>query len=184
MLIYAAIGAFGLIFLLVMLFVGDLFGADHEIHVGDHGDIGGHEGGPGVFSARIMASFLTAFGVGGIVARYYGLSHPAAAGCGVVAGVVMSGAVYQFAKILYSQQASSEVQMTRLVGKTGEVTVGIPEGGMGQVTLEYGGERTTQIARSKEGGAIPPGTAVVVTALRGDSIIVERARATSSGGSL
>ena len=184
MLIYAAIGAFGLIFLLVMLFVGDLFGADHEIHVGDHGDIGGHEGGPGVFSARIMASFLTAFGVGGIVARYYGLSHPAAAGCGVVAGVVMSGAVYQFAKILYSQQASSEVQMTRLVGKTGEVTVGIPEGGMGQVTLEYGGERTTQIARSKEGGAIPPGTAVVVTALRGDSIIVERASATSPGGSL
>jgi flotillin len=124
MLIYAAIGAFGLLFLLVMLFVGDLFGADHEIHVGDHGEIGGHEGGPGVFSARIMASFLTAFGVGGIVARYYGLSHPAAAGCGVVAGVVMSGAVYQFAKILYSQQASSEVQMTRLVGKTGEVTEG------------------------------------------------------------
>jgi membrane protein implicated in regulation of membrane protease activity len=101
-----------------------------------------------------------------------------------VAGVVMSGAVYQFAKILYSQQASSEVQMTRLVGKTGEVTVGIPKGGMGQVTLEYGGERTTQIARSKEGGAIPPGTAVVVTALRGDSIIVERASATSQGGSL
>jgi len=186
MLIYAAIGAFGLLFLLVMLFVGDLFGGDHEVHVGevggDHGDFG-HEAGPGIFSARIMASFLTAFGVGGIVARYYDLSHPAAAGCGVVAGVVMSGIVYQFAKVLYSQQASSEVQMSRLIGRTAEVTVGIPQGGMGQVTLEYGGERTTQIARSKDGGVIPPGTAVVITALRGDSIIVERAGAQATGGS-
>jgi len=182
MLIYAAIGSVGLIFLLAMLFVGDLFGGDHEIHVGDHGDFG-HEGGPGIFSARIMASFLTAFGVGGVIARYYALSHPAAAGCGVVSGVVMSGLVYQFARILYSQQASSEVQMSRLVGRTGEVTVGIPQGGMGQVTLEYGGERTTQIARSTDGGAITPGTEVVIKALRGDSIIVERAGPRAPEGS-
>jgi membrane protein implicated in regulation of membrane protease activity len=186
MLLYAAIGAFGLIFLLVMLFVGDLFGGDHDVHVGDvgggHGDVG-HEGGPGIFSARIMASFLTAFGVGGLIARYYGLAHPAAAGCGVVTGAVMSGIVYQFAKILYAQQASSEVRMSQLVGKTAEVTVGIPQGGMGQVTMEYGGERTTQIARSKDGAAIAPGTAVVVTDLRGDSIIVERVSTRAPGGS-
>jgi membrane protein implicated in regulation of membrane protease activity len=183
MLIYAAIGAFGLLFLLVMLFVGDLFGGDHDVDGGDGGDVG-HEGGPGFFSARVMASFLTAFGVGGMVGRYYDLSHPAAAGCGVVTGLVMSGLVYQFAKILYSQQASSEVQMSRLVGRTAQVMIGIPQGGMGQVTLEYGGERTTQIARSKDGSAIPPGTAVVVTALQGDSIIVERASAQAPGGSL
>lgn len=186
MLIYAAIGAFGLLVLLVMLFVGDLFGGDHDIHVGDiasgHGDIG-HDGGPSILSVRVMASFLTAFGVGGVVARYYGLSHPAASGFGVVAGVAMSSVVYQFAKVLYSQQASSEVQMSRLVGRTAEVTIGIPKDGMGQVTLEYGGERTTQIARSKDGGAIPPGTAVVVRSLQGDSIIVERAGASASGGS-
>ena len=186
MLLYAAIGAFGLIFLLVMLFVGDLFGGDHDLHVGDmggdHGDVG-HDGGPGIFSTRIMASFLTAFGVGGVVGRYYGLAHPAAAGCGVVTGAVMSGIVYQFAKILYSQQASSEVQMSGLIGKTAEVTIGIPQGGMGQVTLEYGGERTTQIARSKDGTAIVPGAAVVVTDLLGDSIIVERVSTKAPGGS-
>ena len=65
-----------------MLFVGEMFGGDHDVHAGDmggdHGDVG-HEGGPSIFSARIMASFLTAFGVGGVVARYYDLSHPAAA---------------------------------------------------------------------------------------------------------
>ena len=69
------------------------------------------------------------------------------------------------------------------VGKTAEVTIGIPQGGMGQVTLEYGGERTTQIARSTDGSAVPPGTEVVITALRGDSVIVERAGTRASGGS-
>jgi len=178
-LIYAAIGAFGLLFLLVMLFVGEVFGGDHEVHPGDigtdHGDVG-HEGGPSIFSARIMA----AFGVGGVIARYYELSHPASAGIGVVSGVVMASVVYQFAKLLYSQQASSEVRMTGLVGRTGEVSVGIPAGGVGQVTLEYGGERTTQIARAADGAAIQPGALVEVTALRGDSITVSRVEA--SGG--
>jgi membrane protein implicated in regulation of membrane protease activity len=185
MFIYAAIGAFGFLFLVVMLFVGDLFGGDHDIHVGDiggdHGEIG-HEGGPSIFSARIMASFLTAFGVGGVVARYYGLSHPLSAGCGVVAGGVMSGLVYQFAHILYTQQASSEVRMASLVGRAAEVTVGIPKGGVGQVTLEYGGERTTQIARAADGGAIPLGTSVVVRSVLGDSIVVEREGAGAKGG--
>jgi hypothetical protein len=58
--------------------------------------------------------------------------------------------------------------------------VGIPAGGVGQVTLEYGGERTTQIARAADGAAIHPGALVVVTALRGDSITVARVEA--SGG--
>src|SRR5262245_12239412 len=140
MLIYAAIGAFGLLFLLIMLFVGEIFGADHDLAhdhdvAGDHGDMGG----PSVFSARVIASFLTAFGVGGVVGRYYNLSHPVSSGVGVASGIVMAGLVYQFAKILYSQQASSEVQMTALVGRSAEVSVAIPDGGVGQVALTYGG---------------------------------------------
>ena len=59
MLIYAAIAAFGLLFLLVMLVAGDIFG-DHDV---SHDLGGGDHGGPSIFSVRIMASFLTAFGV-------------------------------------------------------------------------------------------------------------------------
>lgn len=175
MLIYAAIGAFGLLFLLVMLFVGELFGGDHDFHAdvtGDgHGDVG-HEGGPSIFSARIMASFLTAFGAGGIVGRYLDWSHPAASGLGVVSGVVLASAVYQFAHLLYSQQASSEVRMSGLVGQSGEVTIPIPGSGHGQVAIVFRGERTTQIARSSDGRPIPVGSLVVVTALAGDSLVV------------
>lgn len=169
MLIYAGIALVGFIFLLIMLLVGDVFGNDHDL-VGH--DVGGDFGGPSVFSSRIMAAFVTAFGVGGVVARYYDLSHPAAAGVGIVSGAMMAGVVYQFAKILYSQQASSELQMTRLVGRTAEVSVAIPANGVGQISLSVGGERTEHLARSQNGQAMPRGSEVTITALRGDSVVV------------
>jgi membrane protein implicated in regulation of membrane protease activity len=180
MLIYGAIGAFGFLFLLVMLFVGEIFGADHEVGAHDvsveHGDAD-HSGGPSVFGARIMSSFLTAFGVGGVVARYYDLSHPAAS------GVVMAGIVYQFAKVLYSQQASSEVRMTGLVGRSAAVSVAIPEGGVGQIALAFGGEHTEHLARSADGRALLRGAEVVITGLRGDSVVVAPAGSRAPGGS-
>jgi membrane protein implicated in regulation of membrane protease activity len=178
-LVYTAVGAIGLLFLLTMLFVGDLFGGDHDFDHGfDHdGDVGG---GPSFFSARIIAAFMTAFGVGGVVARYYELSHPASSGVGVAAGFVMAGLVYQFARFLYSQQASSEVRMAGLVGRHGEVTVGIPAGGVGEITVTVGGERTTHIARAADGAAIAIGTEVIVGSVLGPSVVVRRAP--ESGG--
>jgi len=185
MLIYGAIAAFGFLFLIVMLFVGDIFGADHEVGAHDvavnHGGAD-HGGGPGIFTARIMASFLTAFGVGGVVARYYSLPHPAASGVGVATGIVLSGLVYQFAKLLYSQQASSGVRMADLVGRSAEVSVAIPAGGVGQVALTFGGERSEHIARSADGRALLRGAEVVITGLRGDSVVVAPADSAAQGG--
>ena len=177
MLIYAAIALVGFVFLLVMLFVGEVFGHDHDLGAHDGGiEHGSGEvgGGPSVFSTRIMAAFITSFGVGGVVARYYNLSHPASSGVGVATGAVMAGLVYQFAKILYSQQASSELQMSRLVGRSAEVTVAIPANGVGQVSLNVAGERTEHVARSKDGGPLSRGAQVVITALGGDSVVVEK----------
>jgi membrane protein implicated in regulation of membrane protease activity len=183
MLIYAAIAGFGFLFLVGMLFVGELFGADHDVAGHDVSVDHGDAGGPSLFSARIMASFITAFGVGGVVARYYRLSHPAASAVGVVTGIVLAGVVYQFAKILYSQQASSEVKMPALIGHSGEVTVAIPEGGVGQVTLTYGGERSEHIARSEDGHAVARGALVVIRGLGGDSVVVARTGSAGKGGS-
>ena len=118
---------------------------------------------------------MTAFGVGGVVGRYYELSHPAASGVGVASGFVMAGLVYQFAKFLYSQQASSEVRMTGLVGRAAEVSVAIPENGVGEVTVMTGGERSTQIARSADGRPIALGREVIINSLRGQSVIVSLA---------
>ena len=176
MLVYAVIGAVGLLFLLVMLFVGDVFG-DHDI---DHPDLD-HDGGPSFLSMRVMAAFTTAFGVGGVIGRYYELSHVAASGVGVAVGLTMATVVWQFGRLLHSQQASSEVRMVELVGQPGLTTIAIPAGGSGEVTVTVRGERSAHIARSSDGGAIPRGTDVIVRSVGGDTIVV--ARAAAEGGS-
>jgi hypothetical protein len=178
MLIYIVVAAFGLILLLVMLVVGDLFGGDHDI--GHDGGLDHDQGGPSVFSIRIMAAFLTAFGVGGVVARYYALSHVAASGVGIVTGVIMAGLVFQFAKVLHSQQASSELHMHSLIGTAAEVSVAIPDGGVGQIALSSAGARSEHIARAADGRALARGMAVVITGLGGDSVLV--APATAAAG--
>ncbi len=168
MLLYAAIGAFGLLFLLVMLFVGELFGGDHDVHVETdvgHGDADG--GGPSIFSARVIASFLTAFGVGGVIARYYNLSHPLSSGIGFVAGIVLASIVYQFARLLYSQQASSEVRMSSLVGQTGRGDD--RHSGGRRRTGHADRQRGALDAHRANGGRaarLPPGPAVAITALQ------------------
>jgi membrane protein implicated in regulation of membrane protease activity len=177
MLIYAAIAAFGVLILLSLLLVGDVFGADHDV---GHGDVGGDHGGPSIFSVRIIASFLTAFGVGGVLARYYGLSQVTSTAVGILAGVVMSSLVFQFAKFLHSQQASSELHMQDLIGVVAEVSVAIPEGGVGQVVLSAGGQRSEHIARAADGRALARGSRVTVTALGGDWVVVAPA---APGGS-
>jgi membrane protein implicated in regulation of membrane protease activity len=184
MLVYGAIAAFGVLMLLSMLLLGELFGGDHEVTAHDVaiGD-SDHAGGTSIFSTRIMAAFLTAFGVGGVVARYYGLSHPAASGVGTLVGVLMSAAVYQFAKLLYSQQASSELHMTGLVGTAAQVSVAIPAGGIGQVAVSAQGQSSEHIARSVDGRAVARGADVVVTGIRGDAVIVTPASSQASGGS-
>jgi membrane protein implicated in regulation of membrane protease activity len=181
MLVYGTVAAVGFLFLIVMLFVGELASLDHDL-ASPEGGFDGDGGGPSIFSARIMAAFVTAFGVGGLIGRYNDLSHPAASGVGIAAGVVMASVVYQFGKFLYSQQASSGVQMASLVGRTAEVSVAIPVGGVGQVTLTFGGERTEHIARSADGEAVTRGAEVVITGLRGDAIVVSRAGAAAPGG--
>jgi hypothetical protein len=181
MLIYGAIAAFGVVLLLLMLLVGEIFGGDHDAgHDGDHG-------GPSVVSTRVTAAFFAAFGVGGIVARYYGLTHPAASGVGVVCGLVMATIVYQFAKLLYSQQVSSELRMTGIIGSLAHVTVAIPAGGVGQVVVTSAGQQTEHLARAAGGAAIARGTEVVIAEFHGDAVIVSPSTAANrrpaSGGS-
>jgi membrane protein implicated in regulation of membrane protease activity len=184
MIIYGTIAVVGFLLLLFMLLMGEVFGSDHDVGAHDaHLGLDTDHGGPSVFSVRIMAAFVTAFGVGGVVARYYDLSHPAASGVGTASGIVLAGIVYQFAKYLYSQQASSDVRMSSLVGRSAEVSVAIPASGVGQVTTTFGGERTEHIARTADGRAIKRGAGVVITELRGDAVIVTPAGAASSGGS-
>jgi membrane protein implicated in regulation of membrane protease activity len=92
----------------------------------------------------------------------------------------MAWLVLQFAKMLHSQQASSELQMQSLIGTQAEVSVAIPAGGVGQVSLSSAGARSEHIARSADGSALTRGAAVVITGLGGDSVIVAPAGSRAS----
>ena len=184
MLLYAALGGAGLCLLFIMLIASSFGDHDVPIHEAslDHGDLDVH-GGPSPFGTRVIAAFLTFFGVGGIVGQHFGLGHPASSGIGIVLGLFGARAVHQFAKLLYSQQASSGLAMKDLVARSAQVTTAIPEDGIGEVALMVGLEHTVQLARSADGRAIPSGGEVVIQAVRGSQVIVAlRARQEREGG--
>jgi membrane protein implicated in regulation of membrane protease activity len=168
--VFLSIAAIGFLFLLISLVSGEVF---------DHFDGGGFEhdlghGGPGFFSIRVLSVFVTAFGGFGAVATHYGLNPLASSGIGFLSGVVFSTTIYYFARFLYSQQASTEVSESDVVGQVARVVVAIPKDGVGQVRCRVGEELVDKIARSKDGEPIPENMAVKVDAVLGEMVVVIR----------
>lgn len=164
--VFLSIAALGFLFLLVSLMFGEIFehfgDFDHDL---DHG-------GPSFLSPRVLSVFITAFGGFGAVGIYYGLSTPAASGVGFASGVCFATMIYLFARFLYGQQASTHLQSEDLLGKTARVVVGIPKGGVGQVRCQLGEEVFDKIARSKDGGAIPENTIVVIDQILSEIVVI------------
>jgi membrane protein implicated in regulation of membrane protease activity len=170
--VFLSIAAFGFLFLLISLLFGEISDA-----FGGHDSDGGADadhGGPGFFSTRILSVFVTAFGGFGAVATHYGLTPLPASGVGFLSGVVFSVAVYLFARFLYSQQSSIEIQTADLVGQTARVVVAIPADGVGQVRCRVGEELIDKIARSRDGVAIPDNAVVKIEEILGDTVVVSR----------
>lgn len=171
--VFLAVGAVGFVFLLVTFLFGELF---------DHLDLGGHDfdhgvdaGAPSVFSSRVLAVFVSAFGTTGAIATFYGLRLVPASLAGLTSGFVFGGLIWLFARFLYSQQASSEVRAEELVGRAGRVVVAIPGGGVGQVRCRVGEELLDKIARTRDGSSIEENASVRVDAVLGETVIVSRA---------
>ncbi|MBI2834513.1 MAG: hypothetical protein HYX76_08835 [Acidobacteria bacterium] len=165
--VFLAIAGLGFVFLLISLVFGGLF--EHLDVAFDH-DF--EHGGPGFFSTRVMSVFVTAFGGFGAVASYYGMSAPAASFVGFVSGVGFGSMIYAFARFLYGQQASTDVRVADLVGRTARVIVGIPSNGVGQVRFRIGEELVDKIARSKDGQAIAEHATVTIDEVLGDTVVV------------
>jgi membrane protein implicated in regulation of membrane protease activity len=166
--VFLAIAGVGFLFLLVSVVFGEIFD-----HFGDGIDADMEHGGPGIFSGRVMAVFITAFGGFGAMATYYGLSPIPASGVGLLGGMVFGGAIYLFARFLFGQQASSDVRSSDLVGAIGRVIVAIPAGGVGQVRCRLGEELVDKIARTRSGEAIQENTSVEIDEVLGETVIVK-----------
>lgn len=165
--VFLAIGAIGFLFLLISVVVGELF--EHGVELA--GD-GLEHGGPSFFSTRILSVFVTAFGGTGAIATQMGGGVMASSLIGSLSGVFFSGIIYAFARFLYSQQSSSDVRREDLIGRTAEVIVAIPAGGLGQVRCLVGESLVDRIARAAGGDAIPVHSIVTIESDIGETVIV------------
>jgi len=167
--VFLGIAAVGFLFLMISLVFGEVFD-----HLGGGFDAGLDHGGPGIFSGRVMAVFITAFGGFGAVATYYGLGPIPSSGVGFASGLVFDGAIYLFARFLFGQQASSDVGSHDLVGQIARVVVAIPAGGVGQIRCRLGEELVDKIARTRGGDSIPENASVQVEEVLGETVIVKK----------
>lgn len=165
--VFLGIAAIGFLFLMISLVFGELFdhlGVDHDVDMG----------GPGFFSGRIMSVFITGFGGFGAIATRYGLSPTTASLVGFASGLVFASIIYAFARFLYGQQATSQVESAELVGQNARVVVAIPAGGVGQIRCRVGEELVDKIAQSRDGAAIPENTSVRIDEILGETVIVKK----------
>lgn len=171
--IFLGIAALGFCFLAFSLIFGEMFG---------HADLGGHDAdfhgdvhGVSFFSTRVMSVFVTAFGGFGAIGIHLGYGIGVSTGMGLIGGLVFGGLIYLFAAFLFSQQASSDIRVGDLVGKTAQVSVAIPRGGLGQVRCVLGESVLERIARSADGEEIPANAGVKIQAIVGETCVVRRA---------
>jgi membrane protein implicated in regulation of membrane protease activity len=166
---FLAIAVFGFIFVVASSILGDVF---------DHGDFShdadGHGAGPSLLSSRILSVFVTAFGAFGAIGIHVGYGVGASTAMGFGGGVLFAGVIYAFASFLYSQQASSHVRTSDLVGNTAQVSVAIPKGGVGQVRCTLGDTVVEKVARAASNEEIPVNTLVKIQNLVGDVVLVVR----------
>ena len=180
MLIFIAI-AIGSFILLAGSFI---FGHEHDIGHADvgHADVGhaeahdiGHDAEPTIsfFSMKVIATLTMGFGAAGAIARQYGTDYLIASLIGLATGVSLSLVMYFLLHLIYKQQASSLVQTASAIGQTGTVDTSISADGMGEVSLNVGGQYMTYLAKSSRGIEIPKGRTVRVVAVVGSQLVVE-----------
>jgi membrane protein implicated in regulation of membrane protease activity len=165
--VFLAIAAVGFLFLVIALIFGEIFDFfDHDTDF--------EIGGPGIFSTRVIAVFITAFGGFGAIATRSGATPLVASLIGLASGVLFGGAILLFARFLFNQQASSDVRSADLVGQNARVIVAIPPNGVGQIRCRIGEELVDKVAQSRDGSAIGEHATVRVDTVLGETVIVTK----------
>jgi membrane protein implicated in regulation of membrane protease activity len=153
-----------------MGWLSDLGGGD--VHV----DAGGHleAAHPHPISGTTVATFVTGFGGGGVVAHYV-LEWPLLGSLGVAlgAGLAVAGAAFAVLELIFKQTlGGGEFRVEDAVGREAEVITAIPADGTGEVAYSLKGQREQAAARSVDGAAIPRGRLVVVERVTGSTFHV------------
>ncbi len=174
MLLFATIGILGFAILLVSLLFGH--DQDHDFSGTDHDALSDGDGGPSIFSMKMLAIAMVGFGVTGfgviagtdwtmLVASLFGMGGAA----------VMGLIGFTIIKSVWRQQASSTITRADIIGAMGRLIDAIPAGGVGQIACSVRGREDTYMARTKDGHTIPLGSTVRIVDKVGQHVIVEEA---------
>lgn len=171
--VYVIIGLGSLILLIAMLFLGglDVLGFDFDV-----GDVDVDTGGPGMgpLSIPIILCFLSAFGTVGALLTLYGMKiwmtpFIAAAGAFLLAGILFS--IIQL--FLRQFTSDSTVQINKLKGRRGKVTVPIRKDMEGQVAI-FTQQRGRTLVPAVADRDIPENADIVIVETSGSVVKVRK----------
>ncbi len=165
--IFWSIGFFALILIVLQAALG--------IFIGHHGDVsfdGEHDGG-NYFSLKTISAMLLGLGFGGVYCMQQGFSVPVSAVIGLVIGFVIAVLYLFLMSGIYSLRSDGNSILKEAIGQNGTVYMRIPAhgNGTGEIQVSFGG-LMKNIRAYTEGDELPTGTAVRVTALRGENALV------------
>lgn len=123
----------------------------------------------------IMAFLAWFGGTGYLLTSVYGFWYVTALVVAIVAGLIGGSIVFWFfVKVMLSHENPMDPTEFRVTGAVGTLTIGIREGGTGELVYVQGGSRKTTAARTEDGRAIPKGTEVAVTSFERGVAYVRR----------
>lgn len=170
MLLFATIGILGFAILLISLF----FSHDHDFSSPDNDIISDGDGGPSIFSVKILAIAMVGFGVTGFgIIAGTNFTMVMASLFGIGGALVMGIIGFTIIKTIWKQQASSTITRSDIIGSVGRLIDAIPANGVGQIACSVRGREETFMAQTKNGQAIPLGHTVKIIDKVGQHVIVE-----------
>ena len=145
---------------------GEIF--EHVDGLDDHG-------GPGFFSTRVIAVFVTAFGGAGAVATYYG----AAADSGVGRRERQPASSSAERSICSRDSCTASRRAPRCAPTTSSARLHasssrFPPAASGQIRCRVGEELVDKIARTRDGDPLAENVSVQVEEVLGETVIVKK----------
>jgi membrane protein implicated in regulation of membrane protease activity len=123
-----------------------------------------------------IALFITTFGGIGLLLKKFGLPPFVQLSAGMVSGILVGGAVsYAFFRVMQVTQASSHARAGEEIGIEAEVTVPIPNEGLGEIAYVVRGTRFTNPARTVDGKELPAHVTVKIVKQAGNTYYVQKA---------
>jgi hypothetical protein len=188
--IYLVCFFLGLGFAVLSALMAGVFGG----HAGPHVDVGGaevdlggiHTNGTHVgptdgsvhfspLSPVSIALFVTTFGGIGLLLKKFGTPTVVQLPIAAVSGIVVGGLVsYAFYKIMQATQGSSHPRTGEEIGIEAEVTVPIPNDGVGEIAYVVRGTRFTNQARTVDGKELPAHVVVKIVKQVGTTYHVQK----------